>query len=93
MLIYRARNDAEKRYAEKTTQKMDFTGVEILCVDINQMNAPYFIYEIDQRKKLNTFGEFENQTPTQNFAKFLKSNSQGIEPKSLYLQNRHKSLN
>ena len=57
---------------------MDFTGVEIAWVDINQMNAPYFIYEIGQRKKMNTC---------------KKSNSQGIEPKSLYLQNRHKSLN
>ena len=28
------------------------------------MNTPYFIYEIDQRKKLNTLGDFENQTPT-----------------------------
>ena len=27
------------------------------------------------------------------FAKFSKSNSQGTEPKSLYLQNRYKSLN
>ena len=25
---------------------------------------PYFIYEIDQRKKLKTLGDFENQTPT-----------------------------
>ena len=31
---------------------------------LNQMNTPYFIYEIDQRKKLNTLGDFENQTPT-----------------------------
>ena len=28
------------------------------------MNTPYFIYEIDQRKKLNTLGDFENQIPT-----------------------------
>ena len=28
------------------------------------MNTPYFIYEIDQRKKLNTLSDFENQTPT-----------------------------
>ena len=41
---------------------MNFTRVEIAWVDINQMNTPYFIYEIDQRKKLNTLGDFENQT-------------------------------
>jgi len=29
ILIYKARINAEKRYAEKTTQKIDFTGVEI----------------------------------------------------------------
>ena len=28
------------------------------------MNTPYLIYEIDQRKKLNTPGDFENQTST-----------------------------
>ena len=28
------------------------------------MNTPYSIYEIDQRKKLNTLSDFENQTPT-----------------------------
>ena len=41
------------------------------------MNTPYFIYEIDQRKKLNTLGDFENQTPTHidattHFQKFCK---------------------
>ena len=34
ILIYRARVNVEKRYAEKTTQKMDFTGVEIAQVDV-----------------------------------------------------------
>ena len=28
------------------------------------MNTPYSIYEIDQRKKLNTLSDFENQKPT-----------------------------
>ena len=29
ILIYRARINAEKRYPEKTTQKMDLTGVDM----------------------------------------------------------------
>ena len=54
------------------------------------MNTPYFIYEIDQRKKLNTLSDFENQKPTHigaahAFEKierhFQKSISQGIGSK------------
>ena len=41
---------------------MDFTGVEIAWV--NMKSNEYPLYEIDQRKKLNTLGDFENQTPT-----------------------------
>ena len=43
---------------------MDFTGVEIAWVDMKSNEYPFFIYKIDQRKKLNTLGDFENQTPT-----------------------------
>ena len=43
---------------------MDFTGVEIAWVDMKSNENPSFIYEIDQRKKLNTLSDFENQTPT-----------------------------
>ena len=28
------------------------------------MNTPYFIYDLDQRKELNTLGDFANETPT-----------------------------
>ena len=42
ILIYRARINAEKRYAEKTTQKMDFTGVEIALVDMKSNEYPLF---------------------------------------------------
>ena len=38
--------------------------MKIAWVDIKLNEYPYFIYEIDQRKKLNTLGNFENQTPT-----------------------------
>ena len=63
------------------------------------MNTPYSIYEIDQRKKLNTLSDFENQKPTpigaaHAFSKidrnFQKSISQGIGSK---LQNQHDLLN
>ena len=60
ILILRARLDAEKSNSQKTGQKMDFTGVKIAWVDIKFIEYPYFIYEIDQPKKLNTLSDFEN---------------------------------
>ena len=39
---------------------MDFTGVEIAWVDMKSNEYPFFIYQIDQRKKLNTLGDFEH---------------------------------
>ena len=39
---------------------MDFTGVEIAWVEMKFNEYPLFIYKIDQRKKLNTLGDFEN---------------------------------
>ena len=55
-----ARLNAEKNYDQKTGQKMDFTGVEIAWVKMKSNQYPFFIYKIDQRKKLNTLGDFEN---------------------------------
>ena len=62
-------------------------GFEWKTVTWNQMNTPYFIYEIDQRKKLNTLGDFENQTPkhidaTHAFSKILQ-NFQNRIPREL----------
>ena len=66
------------------------------------MNTPYSIYEIHQRKKLNTLSDFENQKPTHIGAahaflkierNFQKSISQGIGSKFRYPQNQHDSLN
>ena len=59
-----ARLNAEKSYGQKTDQKMDFTGVEMAWVDMKSNEYPFFIYQIDQRKKLNTLGDFEHWTPT-----------------------------
>ena len=39
---------------------MDFTGVKIAWVDMKSNENSFFIYQIDQRKKLNTLGDFEN---------------------------------
>ena len=50
--------------AEKPAKNGFYGGLKLRGLSWNQMNAPYFIYEIDQRKKLNTLGDFENQTPT-----------------------------
>ena len=49
---------------EKPTKIWKLRGWKLRGLTWNQMNTPYFIYEIDQRKKLNTLGDFENQTPT-----------------------------
>ena len=59
-----ARLNAEKSYGQKTSQKIDFTGVEIVWVDMKSNEYRFFIYKIDQRKKLNTLSDFENQKPT-----------------------------
>ena len=60
ILILRARLDAEKSNSQKTGQKMDFTGVEIAWVDMKSNEYRFLTYKIDQRKKLNTLGDFEN---------------------------------
>ena len=77
---------------KKRHKKWILRGLKLRGLTCNQMNTPYFIYEIDQRKKLNTLDDFENQTPTHIDVThaFSKSNSQGIDLKPLYLQNRHK---
>ena len=49
-----------KSYDQKTGKKMDFTGVEIAWVEMKSNEYPFFIYEMDQRKKLNILGDFEN---------------------------------
>ena len=52
------------RTAKKPSKNRKLRGLELRGLTLNQMNTPYFIYEIDQHKKLNTLGDFENQTPT-----------------------------
>jgi len=61
ILILRARINAEKRYAEKKSHKMDLTGVEIAWVDVKSNKYPFFIhvYKNDQRKTFKTLGDFE----------------------------------
>ena len=73
--------------AKKPAKKWILRGLKLRGLSWNQMNTPYFIYEIDQRKKLNTLGDFENQTPTHidathAFSKILK-NFQNRIPRKL----------
>ena len=75
---------------KKTTQKMNFTKVEIAWVDMKSNEYPLFIilYEIDQLQKLNHLGDFENQTPTHikaihAFSKILQ-NYQNRIPRDLF---------
>ena len=51
ILIYRVRINAEKRYAENTTQKIDFTGVEITWVDVKS-NIVRLLVSLECQKKL-----------------------------------------
>ena len=49
---------------EKLVKNTILRGLKLRGLTWNQMNTPYFIYETYQRKKLNTLGDFETQTPT-----------------------------
>ena len=42
----------------------------------NQINNPYFIYKNDQRKKIDTFNDFENKKPTHMNASYAISRSE-----------------
>ena len=57
---------------EKPIQNWKLRGFKLHGLTWNQINTPYFKYNIDQRKKLNILDDFENKTPTQ-FQKFNKN--------------------
>ena len=42
----------------------------------NQLNNPNFIYKNDQRKKIDTFKDFENKTPTRMDSTYAISKSE-----------------
>ena len=74
---------------------MEFTWVEIALVKAKSNDYPYFIYQIDQCKKINSLGDLGNETTTHMGAthaipkfhpKISKSNSQEIGHKLLYPQ-------
>ena len=71
----------------KPTKNLKLRGLKLRGLTWNQINTPYFIYEIDQREKLNNLGDFENQKPTHidatyAFSKFPK-NFQNRIPREL----------
>ena len=43
---------------------MKITGVKIAWVEPKSIKSPSFMYENDQRKKIDTLGDFDNKTPT-----------------------------
>ena len=79
-----------KSNSQKPAKTWILRGLKLRGLTRNQMNTSYSMYEIDQRKKLNTLSDFENQKPTpigaaHAFSKiernFQKSISQGIGSK------------
>ena len=58
ILIHRARIDAEKHYAEKTTQKIDFTGVKISWVDLKSKKLVGLISSTCWKYHAQHFREF-----------------------------------
>ena len=49
---------------EKLTKNQKLRGLKLRGLTWNQINNPYFIYKNDQRKKIDTFNDFETKTPT-----------------------------
>ena len=49
---------------EKLTKNKKLRGLKLRGLTRNQINNPYFIYKNNQRKKIDTFNDFENITPT-----------------------------
>ena len=57
---------------KKPIQNWKLRGFKLHGLAWNQINTPYLIYDIDQRKKLNILDDFANKTPTQ-FQKLIKN--------------------
>ena len=49
---------------EKLTKNRKLRGLKLRELRLNQMSIPYFIYQIDHGDEVDTFGDFENETPT-----------------------------
>ena len=62
---------AVENYNRKTVQKRILRGLKLRGFRRYQISNPNFIYQNDQRKKINTLTDFERATPT-HFQKFCK---------------------
>ena len=49
---------------EKLAKNLKLRGLKLRRLRRNQLNTPSFRYENDQRKKIDTLGDFYNTTPT-----------------------------
>jgi len=49
---------------EKPTKNRKLRGLKLRGLSPNQVSTPLFIYENDHRKKINIFGDFENEINT-----------------------------
>ena len=49
---------------EKLAKNLKLRGLKLRGLMRNQLNTPSFRYENDQRKKIDTLGDFDNKTPT-----------------------------
>ena len=57
-------NRGKKVSNEKPTKNWKLGGWKLHGLSRNQMSTPHFIYKNDQVNKINTQGDFENETPT-----------------------------
>ena len=49
---------------EKLTKKWKLLGLKLCGLRRNQIINAYFVYQNDQRNKVNSLGDFKNETPT-----------------------------
>ena len=92
----------KKPTSERLAKNLKLRELQFRGLRRTQLSTLSFSHKNDQRKKIDTLGDYDNKTPThmavthpisKNSAKFSKSNSQGIGPKIGYAQNQQDSLN
>ena len=72
---------------EKLTKSRKLGGLKLRGLRLNQISIPYFIYQIDHGDEVDTFDDFENETPTHMSAfhaiSKIKQKSQNRTPREL----------
>ena len=72
---------------EKLIKNRKLRGSKLRGLRRNQMSTPYFMYQIDHRKEVDTITDFENKTPTHMSATHaiskIEQKSQNLIPREL----------